>query len=225
MADGPSAHRLNLERRRHAGVTMSAMADADDMDAAVRAMCAGDGDAFRAVYRAVHPTLLRYLEVLVGTMEAEDVASETWAQACRDLSRFGGDADGFRGWVTTIGRHRAMDHLRRRSRRPQVDRDMTGLDVEEKVDVEDSVAESLGTAAAMELIRQLPRAQAEAVMLRAVMGLDARTAGAILGRRPGAVRTAAQRGLAALGQMLEAHEPRHHRPRDGFFVHSAEEVR
>lgn len=207
-------------RWHHDGVS-----DADPLDDAVRAMCAGDGDAFRVVYRALHPTLLRYLQVLVGVDDAEDVGSETWAQACRDLHRFAGDADGFRGWVTTIGRHRALDHLRRQSRRPQVDRDLAGLEVEAHADVEDAVAEALGTSAAVDLIRQLPPAQAEAVMLRAVLGLDARTAGKILGRRPGAVRTAAARGLSALGDLLESREPRHHRPRDVFTLPSAEEVR
>jgi hypothetical protein len=73
------------------------------LDDAVARLREGDGDAFRVVYRDVQPALLRYLTVLVGPHEAEDVASETWAQACRDLDRFTGDADGFRGWVTTIG--------------------------------------------------------------------------------------------------------------------------
>jgi RNA polymerase sigma-70 factor (ECF subfamily) len=195
------------------------------LDDAVAALRAGDGEAFRVVYRAVHPTLLRYLEVLVGANEAEDVASETWAQACRDLHRFDGDADGFRAWVTTIGRHRALDHLRRRSRRPQVDRDLTGLDIIDALDVPEVVTESLGTAEAVALIGRLPRAQAEAVMLRAVMGMDAATAGRILGRRPGAVRTATQRGLAALGRMLDEGGPARHRQRDVFVVPGAEEVR
>lgn len=197
----------------------------ESMDDAVRAMCAGDGDAFRLVYRAVHPSLQRYLEVLVGPFDAEDVASETWAQACRDLHRFAGDADGFRGWVTTIGRHRALDHLRRRSRRPQVDRDLTGLEVESEHGVVAAVDESLGTASAVALIRTLPQAQAEAVMLRAVMGLDARTAGEILGRRPGAVRTAAQRGLAALARLLEERERAAATESDVFSPLGAEEVR
>jgi len=195
------------------------------LDDAVRAMCAGDGDAFRVVYRTVHPTLQRYLEVLVGPFDAEDVASETWAQACRDLHRFQGDADGFRGWVTTIGRHRALDHLRRRSRRPQVDRDLTGLEILGDSDVLASVDESFGTASAVALIRTLPQAQAEAVMLRAVMGLDARTAGQILGRRPGAVRTAAQRGLAALARLLEEREHAAPTESDVFSPPGAEEVR
>lgn len=166
-------------------------------------MCCGDGDAFRAVYRAVHPPLLRYLGMLVGRDEAEDVASETWAQACRDLDRFEGDADGFRGWVTTIGRHRALDHLRRQSRRVRVDRDLTGLELRDATDLEACVFESFTTEAAFALIASLPRDQAEAVVLRAVMGLDAKTAGAVLGKRPGAVRMAAQRGLTGLARRLE----------------------
>ena len=60
----------------------------DPLDPAVEQMLAGDERAFRTVYRAVQPPLLRYLSVLVGRSEAEDVASETWAQAFRDLDRF-----------------------------------------------------------------------------------------------------------------------------------------
>ena len=85
----------------------------DPLDATVEQMLTGDEAAFRTVYRAVQPPLLRYLTVLVGSADAEDVASETWAQAFRDLGRFSGDADGFRGWITTIGRNRGLDQLRR----------------------------------------------------------------------------------------------------------------
>src|SRR3954454_22678434 len=201
------------------------MSDLGSLDEAVALMCRGDGDAFRVVYRTVHAPLQRYLEVLVGPFDAEDVASETWGQACRDLHRFEGDADGFRGWVTTIGRHRALDHLRQRSRRPQGDRDLTGLEVEGDTDVLASVDESLGTASALALIRTLPQAQAAAVMLRAVLGLDARTAGQILGRRPGAVRTAAQRGLTTLARLLEERERTARTESDVFSPHGAEELR
>ncbi|MEE3921696.1 hypothetical protein V2I01_35910 [Micromonospora sp. BRA006-A] len=56
---------------------------------------------------------------------------------------------------------------------------------------------------ALALIRTPPPAEAEAVMLRAVIGLDAETAGRVLGRRAGAVRTAAHRGLRRLAALLE----------------------
>ena len=51
-------------------------------------------------------------------------------------------------------------------------------------------------------IARLPQDQAEAVVLRVVMGLDAKTAADTLGKRPGAVRTAAHRGLKKLAELL-----------------------
>jgi len=197
----------------------------DPLDDAVAGMCSGDDDAFRIVYRAVHPTLLRYLEVLVGPSDAEDVASETWGQACRDLDRFQGGADGFRAWVTTIGRHRGLDLLRQRARRPQVVADLTVVDPPDPVDHDLRVEDVLGTRHALALLRGLPQDQAEALMLRVVMGLDARSAGQVLGKRPGAVRSAAQRGLRNLARRVDSTEGRVWRRRDIFAPRGAEGVR
>jgi RNA polymerase sigma-70 factor (ECF subfamily) len=188
-------------------------------------MCAGDAEAFRLVYRAVHPTLLRYVEVLVGRDDAEDVASETWAQASRDLDRFRGGGDGFRAWVTTIGRHRALDLLRQRSRRPQVVADLTEVELPDTVDPEARVDDVLGTRRALALLRELPQDQAEALMLRVVMGLDAKSAGQVLGKRPGAVRSAAQRGLRNLSGRVDSPDEQVWRRRDIFAPGGAEEVR
>ncbi|WP_372735915.1 RNA polymerase sigma factor [Nocardioides sp.] len=180
------------------------MTSDDVMDEALAGLLSGDESAFRTVYRAVHPPLLRYLSVLVGPVDAEDVASEAWAQAIRDIDRFVGDADGFRAWITTIGRHRALDHLRRERRRPTVD--LALLDADESLpDATDLVARVLeeeSTQAAVALIAALPKDQAEAVMLRAVLGFDVGTAARILGKRPGAVRSAAHRGLKTLAGRL-----------------------
>jgi RNA polymerase sigma-70 factor (ECF subfamily) len=181
----------------------------DPLDAYVERMLAGDEDALRTVYRQVHPPLLRYLTVLVGPDEAEDVASEAWAQAFRDLDRFSGGADGFRGWLTTIGRHRALDHLRRRQRQPLADVELTEvLDRPADLDVAADVVDALGTEAALAMVAGLPTDQAEAIMLRTVLGFDAPTAGRILGKRPGAVRSATHRGLRALSRRLEQDRPR-----------------
>ncbi|HUA30436.1 MAG TPA: sigma factor-like helix-turn-helix DNA-binding protein, partial [Streptosporangiaceae bacterium] len=62
--------------------------------------------------------------------------------------------------------------------------------------------DAVATNAAIALITTLPPDQAEAVLLRAVIGLDAATAATILGKRPGAVRTAAYRGLRTLARQL-----------------------
>jgi RNA polymerase sigma-70 factor (ECF subfamily) len=168
---------------------------------AVLAAQAGSEQAFSELYRTVQPGLLRYLYVLVGR-DAEDLASETWMHVCRDLATFTGDGDGFRGWVTTIGRHRALDLLRQRGRRVRVDQDLTDVEVADPCGVEETVLEMFSTTGAVALIGSLPRRQAEAVWLRIVMGLDVRTTAAVMGTRPGAVRSSANRGLDALARRL-----------------------
>ena len=176
---------------------------ADGLAVAVRAAQDGDQSAFRDVYRAVHPLLLRYLRMLVGD-DAEDVASETWLQVVRDLRTFRGDGDRFRGWAATIARHRALDHLRYTRRRPAAPTPVEDLvDVPGAHDTAGHALELMSTEYAVDLIATLPRDQAEAVLLRAVVGLDAETAGQVLGKRAGAVRTAAHRGLRRLAEQLK----------------------
>ena len=60
----------------------------------------------------------------------------------------------------------------------------------------------MSTEYALELVGGLPRDQAEAVLLRVVVGLDGPAAARVLGKRPGAVRTAAYRGLKRLAKQL-----------------------
>lgn len=169
--------------------------ESDDLLAAV---IAGDTSAFRALYRCLHPRLLRYASVLVGA-EAEDVTAEAWLHIIRDLHRFRGDIDGFRGWAATIVRNRAMDAVRARARRPADPADVDTL--ARRAGPEDtagSALDAISTQAAIAMIAALPRVEAEAVLLRAVVGLDAPTAGRVLGKRAGAVRIAAHRGLRRL---------------------------
>lgn len=181
------------------------LGDDAELTAAVLAAQDGDENAFRTVYRAVHPRLVGYIRTLVGDGDAEDVASESWLQIARDLDRFSGDADRFRGWAARIARNRALDHIRMRGRRPAVGADDTELtDRPADSDTADEALEALATGRTMHLIAQLPQDQAEAVVLRVVVGLDAKTAADTLGKRPGAVRTAAHRGLKRLAELLGA---------------------
>ncbi|MFC5916638.1 RNA polymerase sigma factor [Streptomyces pulveraceus] len=179
------------------------LGDDAELTAAVLAAQDGDEDAFRTVYRAVQPRLLGYIRTLVGEPDAEDVASESWLQIARDLDRFSGDADRFRGWAARIARNRALDHLRMRGRRPAVGGDESELSEKAaESDTADEAMESLATGRTLSLIARLPQDQAEAVVLRVVVGLDAKSAAQTLGKRPGAVRTAAHRGLKRLAELL-----------------------
>jgi RNA polymerase sigma-70 factor, ECF subfamily len=184
--------------------------DGRGLDQALVRAQRGDAEAFRLLYRDLQPRLLRYLHALAGqtasgATDAEDIASETWLQVTRDLAGFTGSYDGFRGWVTTIARHRALDHLRRVQRKPPA----LALPAEDLVTFPDqadtavTALDAVATRDAVALIATLPPDQAEAVLLRAVLGLDAATAGEVLGKRPGAIRTAASRGLRTLGRKLD----------------------
>ncbi|MEG8276905.1 RNA polymerase sigma factor [Streptomyces sp. AHA2] len=175
-----------------------------ELGAAVARAQQGDEAAFAAAYRLVQPGLLGYLRGLVGD-DAEDVASDAWLEIARDLGRFRGDGAGFRGWTATIARHRALDHLRRLRVRPRpsaLEQDV--LDLPGPQSTHDQALEALSTERALELVRGLPRDQAEAVLLRVVVGLDGPAAARVLGKRPGAVRTAAHRGLKRLAGQLGA---------------------
>ncbi|GHJ35946.1 RNA polymerase sigma factor [Streptomyces sp. TS71-3] len=170
-------------------------------DALARAQ-EGDEAAFATVYRMVHPGVLGYVRGLVGD-DAEDVAAEAWLEITRDLWRFRGDAGGFRGWTATIARHRALDHLRRQRVRPRSSfLDPAVLELPGGQNTQEQAIESITTRQALNLIAGLPQDQAEAVLLRVVVGLTGPAAARVLGKRPGAVRSAAHRGLKRLARQL-----------------------
>ncbi|QFG27167.1 RNA polymerase sigma factor [Actinomadura sp. WMMB 499] len=184
-----------------------------ELSRALRAAQDGDEASFRLLYRDTQPRLIRFAAALVGA-DAEDVTSEAWLQIARDLPGFRGDLDGFRGWTATITRHRALDQLRRTARRPAAglpDEVFTAL--ASGGDTEADALDGIATRDALRLIAELPPDQAEAVLLRVVVGLDAKRAGKVVGKRPGAVRTAAHRGLRRLADRLAADG--HAAPRPG----------
>ncbi len=182
---------------------MTAGQTAADLVAAVRAARGGDEEAFRTLYREVQPGLLRYLRGLVGE-DAEDLASETWLQIARDIRTFRDEGAGFRGWAATIARHRALDHVRRNQRRPAAGLSVDMLsDLPDGQDTAEQAIRIAATNATVAFIATLPRDQAEAVLLRVVLGLDAKATATVMGKRPGAVRTAVWRGLRTLAERLE----------------------
>ncbi|MFP1624984.1 RNA polymerase sigma factor [Streptomyces sp. 5K101] len=177
--------------------------DAELGDAVARAQ-QGDEAAFTRAYRIVHPPLLGFLRGLVGD-DAEDVASDAWLEIARDIGRFRGDGVGFRAWTASIARNRAIDHLRRVRSRPRgtyLENDLAEMPARQ--DTAEEAFETVSTQEALALIARLPRQQAEAVLLQTVIGLDGPTAARVLGKRPGAVRSATHRGLRRLEKHLTA---------------------
>lgn len=168
-----------------------------ELDEALARASAGDEAGFRHLWRALQPPLLRFLRV-IGCDDPDDVASETWLQVVRDLPRFSGGEEDFRRWLFTIGRHRAIDAARARSRRPATPVS-TGLEIlADHQLVEDQVLDGMSVQRAVALLAALSRDQAEVVALRVIAGLETPEVARILGKSAGAVRVALHRGLKTL---------------------------
>jgi len=157
----------------------------------------GDREALGAIFREHHPAILRYLNGLAVTY-AEDVAGQVWVDAASSLQRFEGDNDDLRRWLFTIARRRMIDAFRTRSRRPE--EPMAEPPAGAVADGADASIERLEWAE--ELLRRLPPAQAEVVMLRVIVGLGVGDVAALIGKSPGAVRVLAHRGLEKLLALL-----------------------
>jgi RNA polymerase sigma-70 factor (ECF subfamily) len=192
-------HRWHTTRARTPDGSTDISAADDPLAAALTAAARGDQNGFATLWRAHQPAVLRYLRVIAGD-QADDIASETWLQAARDLHRFAGDPDAFRGWLYRIARNRAIDHRRRAGRRPEHPTADPGSHLPAAADTATQAIDHTRTEWALRLIAALPPDQAEAVMLRVVAGLDVATTARVLGKRPGAVRVAALRGLRRLAE-------------------------
>jgi len=174
----------------------------EGFSAVLRAAADGDGAAFATLWRDIHPPMLRYLRVAAGD-SAEDLASDVWLEVARRLAKFTGSENEFRGWLFTLARRKVIDRLRYESRHPESPTaDIEPLDRSASDDTSAAALEGISTEAALALIATLPRDQAEIIVLRVVVGLDAATVARIVGKSPGAVRVAAHRGLRSLSVRL-----------------------
>ncbi|HWG61100.1 MAG TPA: sigma-70 family RNA polymerase sigma factor [Streptosporangiaceae bacterium] len=163
-----------------------------------------DEEAFARLFRDVQPVLLRYLNV-IAPEAAEDVAGQTWLNVVTGLARFSGDEAAFRAWLFTIARHRVIDASRARDRHGTDPLPPSGAGPERLTapDAADVALERASTRATLALISALPKDQAEIILLRVVAGLDTAAVARIVGKRPGAVRVAAHRGLRRLAGMID----------------------
>ena len=158
--------------------------------------------AVAALWCDLHPGLLRFLRGLNRDV-AEDVESETWIRIARSLAGFHGTESDFRAWAFKIARNRLIDwcrHTTRQRTAPVAMEDLAALP-----GTDDSAAaaeEELELEASLQLIRTLPRDQAEVILLRVLSGLDVGRVAAIVGKRPGTVRVLQHRGLRQLAEQL-----------------------
>jgi RNA polymerase sigma-70 factor (ECF subfamily) len=162
-------------------------------DALIRAAASGNRAAFGELYvryaRMVHGILL----VRVPPGDAEDLVQEVFLSAMRQLSGLR-TAAAFRGWLGTIARNRAIDYFR--NRKPS-----------EPLEEADGHAGRTNPAAAeagqvLALIRSLPEAYRETLVLRLVEGLTGPEIARQTGLTPESVRVNLCRGMKMLRALL-----------------------
>ncbi len=175
-------------------------------EALIDRACGGDASAYAELWRIFNPPLQRYLRVMAGPHDSEDLASTTWLEVVRGLGRFEGDEDHFRAWIYTIARHRFLDLRRNERRRPATvpdhEVDAAGEAAGEADLTYRAIEAAEGTQRALDLIAQLSPDQAEAVMLRVVADLDVDSVAKIMHKKPGAVRVLAHRGIRRLAELF-----------------------
>lgn len=172
----------------------------EDISGLVERARAGDQDAWLVLYRRCYPRLYGFLRRRLPTdADAREAADETMARAVASLHRFRWERAGFDGWLFGIARNVMLNHLRGSGR-------MAPVAALPEVAVPDEADRGLLRAERADAVRaafaRLGAEDRELLELRVVAGLSAEEVAGVLGRRPGAVRTAQSRALARLRRLL-----------------------
>jgi len=156
----------------------------------VRAVLEGDRDGFNQLYDLYAPLVHGILLARVPRAEVDDLVQDIFLHAFRKLNTLR-DAAAFGPWIAMIARNRAVDFHRRSRETVEITDDVAGSDKQE------------GRAAEiLELIRSLPEAYRETLVLRLVEGMTGPEIAARTGLTAASVRVNLHRGMKLLREKL-----------------------
>ncbi len=156
----------------------------------VSAALAGDRDGFGQLYALYAPLVHGILLARVPRAEVDDLVQDIFLHAYRKLHTLR-EAAAFGPWIAMIARNRAVDFYRR-SRET----------VELTDDVRDGNTSDSRANEILELIRNLPDAYRETLVLRLVEGMTGPEIAARTGLTPASVRVNLHRGMKLLREKL-----------------------
>jgi RNA polymerase sigma-70 factor (ECF subfamily) len=167
----------------------------------VRAVLAGDGDAFATLVDRHARACLRFAARMLGSeQDAEDAAQETFVRAYRALDRYD-ERMSFRTWVMSILINRcrtAMLHRRRRSARVVLDEQAVG-----EASVDSDASDAALRDAIERALAQLDPDQREAFLLKHVESLSYEEMSAATGVGVSALKMRVRRACERLQVLLE----------------------
>jgi len=156
----------------------------------VRSVLAGDRDMFGRLYELYAPLVHGVLLARMPRSEVEDVVQDIFLHALRKLHTLR-DANAFGPWIAMIARNRAVDYYRRSRETVEITDDIRGTDKQESK-----------AAEILELIRSLPEAYRETLVLRLVEGMTGPEIAARTGLTAASVRVNLHRGMKLLREKL-----------------------
>jgi len=158
--------------------------------ATIRAATAGDRDAFTQLYgsyvRMVHAILLGR----VPRRDVDDLVQDVFVAAYTRLRELR-DPGAFGGWLATIARNRATDYLRQTREQVELPAELPGGEA-----IEDE------TMIVLDVIRTLPDAYRETLLMRLLEGMTGAEIAERSGLTPASVRVNLHRGMKLLREKL-----------------------
>lgn len=167
----------------------------------------GDAEAFGRLYERYVDTVYRYVYARVGAVHtAQDLTSETFIKALRNLSSFTWQGKDIAAWFVTIARNVVNDHTRSSRYRLEVaTADMRDADTE--VEAPDGeVLTRLRDQRLLEAVAQLKPEQAECLMLRFVQGMSLAETAEVMGKKDNAVKQLQLRAVRSLQRLLDGED-------------------
>jgi RNA polymerase sigma-70 factor, ECF subfamily len=176
--------------------TSGSQADAEEAALARRARD-GDRGAFARLYERYAAAVHGVLVSMVSVQEAHDLVQEVFVSALQAIGRLE-EPERVGPWLSAIARNRARDALRRRPPAEELD---PALEVEaEERETQDDGGEE--AARVLGVVRGLPEAYRETLVLRLVEGLSGPEIAARTGMTHGSVRVNLHRGMKILRERL-----------------------
>jgi RNA polymerase sigma-70 factor (ECF subfamily) len=156
----------------------------------VTAALEGDRDGFGRLYDLYAPLVHGILLARVPRAEVDDLVQDIFLQAFKKLHTLR-NGSAFGPWIAMIARNRAVDFHRHSRESVEITEDMGGSNTS------DSRATEI-----LELIRNLPDAYRETLVLRLVEGMTGPEIAARTGLTPASVRVNLHRGMKLLREKL-----------------------
>lgn len=156
----------------------------------VRAVLSGDRDGFARLYDLYAPLVHGILLSRVPRAEVDDLVQDIFLHAFKKLHTLR-DGAAFGPWIAMIARNRAVDFHRRSRETVEINDDLRGSESH------DSRANEI-----LELIRSLPEAYRETLVLRLVEGMTGPEIAARTGLTAASVRVNLHRGMKQLREKL-----------------------